>query len=571
MSNINTHSQWEILIKNIKSPTKPSSQKITVQSTKYQHQLLASDTYEDTLGEQTLKKFFHKPINYTYLYVDAWLNFAFGTKNNPLYHLGSLAFFLLWIVLISGLYVFVLFDTSITGAYQSVESMTEQWYLAGVMRSLHRYASDAVVLVILLHVIREFSLDRYRGFRWFSWFTGVPALWMMILLGITGYWLVWDQLAQYVAIGSSQMLDALPIFSSSMTRNFLAGNLSDRFFTLMAFIHLLGLPIMLVFGLWIHVKRLTKVEIVVPRGLAIGTFLALLILSLVKPAVSHEQANLAIVPIELNLDWFYLNIYPLLDYWTAGETWVLTIGITLLLMLMPWIPIKRTPPAASVHLDHCNGCGQCFDDCPFDAISMQARTDGARWKREAVVISDLCASCGICVGSCPYSNPFRHADKRLTTGIDMPEFPVAEIRDATHTALATLKGPVKILVFGCNHSADVSDINEPEIATVKLACTGMLPPAFIDYAMKKGVDGVFVSGCRSGDCYYRFGNHWMEKRVRAERVPHLHKKVDHQRVYLGGGADTDKAKLLREIAAFRNMLLTNKQPASMTKGETNHE
>ncbi|MDM8566204.1 hydrogenase iron-sulfur subunit [Candidatus Halobeggiatoa sp. HSG11] len=507
-----------------------------------------------------MKNFFHNPIKHMYLYVDAWFNFAFGTKNNPLYHLGSLAFFLLWIVLVSGLYVFVVFDTSITGAFQSVEAMTEQWYLAGIMRSLHRYASDAVIAVVLLHIIREFSLDRYRGFRWFSWFTGTPNLWLMILLGISGYWLVWDQLAQYVAIGSSQLLDALPIFSGAMSRNFLSGNLSDRFFTLMAFVHLLGLPVMLVFGLWIHVKRLTKVEVIVPRGLAIGSFLALLILSLIKPAVSHEQADLSIVPSVLNLDWFYLNVYPLLDYFTPGETLILAVAISSLLMIMPWLPTKRTPPAVVVDLNHCNGCSQCFEDCPFDAISMQARTDGARWDMEPIVDPALCAACGICVGSCPYSNPSRRSETRLATGIDLPDQPIHQIRTATKTVLTELSSSkVKIVIFGCNHGIDLTEINAPDIATITLPCTGMLPPAFIDYTLRHGADSVLISGCRSQDCYYRFGNHWLEKRIKGERTPILNKRVNREHFEFVGYAEIDKIQLLKNIETIRQRILNEGQ------------
>jgi len=508
-----------------------------------------------------LKNFFHKPIKYTYLYVDAWFNFAFGTKNNPLYHLGSLAFFLLWIVLVSGLCVFVLFDTSITGAFQSVESMTnEQWYFGGIMRSLHRYASDAVLVVVLLHIIREFSLDRYRGFRWFSWFTGTPNLWLIMLLGISGYWLVWDQLAQYVAIGSSQLLDALPVFSGAMSRNFLAGNLSDRFFTLMAFVHLLGLPVMLVFGLWIHVKRLTKVEAIVPRNLAIGSFLALLILSLVKPAISHGQADLSIIPTVLNLDWFYLNVYPVLDYFTAGETWIFAISISILLMVMPWIPIKRTPPAVVVDLNNCNGCSQCFEDCPFDAISMQARTDGARWEMEPVVDPDLCAACGICVGSCPYSNPSRRSEVKLATGIDLPEKPIQQIRTETKKALTELgSAKVKIILFACNHGVNVAEINDQDVAIINLPCTGMLPPAFIDYTLRRGADGVLISGCRSQDCYYRFGNHWLEKRIKGERTPILAKRVNREHFDLVGYAETDKKQLLQNIEDIRQQVLARSE------------
>jgi len=540
------------------------------------HQYFAYDRYDNKLGDKILKKSFHLPINILYLYIDKWFNFAFGTKNNPLYHLGSLAFFLLWIITVSGLYIFIFFDMSILGAYSSLQTMAaEHWYHAGIMRSLHRYASDALLVVILLHIIREFSLDRYRGFRWFSWFTGVPSLWMIVLLGITGYWLVWDNLAQYVAIGSSKLLDSLPIFSSSMARNFMGDNLSDRFFILMAFIHLLGLPMMLVAGLWIHVKRLSKVEVFVPVYLSIGTFLALLILSLIKPALSQGIADPYMVAGDLQIDWFYLNVFPLMDYFTPGQILLGSSTLTVLIMLLPWVPKKQVPPPAVVDLDHCNGCGQCFDDCPFDAITMQKRTDGKRWEMEPVVIDDLCAACGICVGSCPYSNPFRKSEMKLATGIDMPEFPIHDIRHATNDALNEADGEdkddVKLLVFACNHCVDVEELKkETGIATITMACTGMMPPSFVDYAFKQKADGVYISGCRSGDCYYRLGNHWMEDRIKGDRLPVLHKKVDKDRIKISGAAITDKKLFLSEIADFKEHCKTIKQNNS-AKTETEEQ
>jgi len=500
----------------------------------------------------------YNPIKRGYLALEAWFNVSFTPAWNPLYHLGTLAFFFLWVVLISGLYLFIFFNISTHGAYASVERIThEQWYLGGVMRSLHRYASDAAMLMILLHMFREFALDRYRGFRWYSWLTGVPTLWMVVLLGITGYWLVWDLLAQYVAIGSSRLMDAVPIFPEAMTRNFLAGHLSDRFFILMGFLHLLGQPMILVFMLWFHVRRLSQVEINPPRGLAIGSFIALLGLSLAMPAISHAPADLSRVPAVLNLDWFYLNIYPLLDYWTAGETWLLTTGITLFLMLMPWLPWRRTGPAAVVDLNHCNGCGQCFADCPFDAISLQKRTDGARWEYEVAVTPELCAACGICMGSCPSSNPLRRAETVLKTGIDMPQLPIHEIRARTQSLLAQLGSSPspRILIFGCEHGFDVTRLNSTDTLGMRLFCAGMLPPTLIEYALKNGADGVLVTGCRASDCYFRFGNKWLAGRIAGMRKPVLRSRVDPQRLKIHGAAETDGARLKRELAAFRQSLL----------------
>jgi coenzyme F420-reducing hydrogenase delta subunit/ferredoxin len=495
------------------------------------------------------------PIRRAYLAAEDWFTVAFGAEWNPLYNIGKLAFFFFWIVFISGLYLFIFFDTSLSGAYASVEYMTnEQWYAAGVMRSLHRYASDAAVITILLHMLREFTLGRFSGFRWFSWVSGVPTLWLVITLGITGYWLVWDELALYVAMLSAQLVDALPFISGSMSRNFVGEQVSDRFFTLMAFLHFMGQPLFLIFALWIHVKRLSNVKVSAPNGLAIGSFLALLVLSLMAPAVSHDMADARQVTAVLNLDWFYLNIYPLMDYISAGQTWVLTLSVTLFLMLIPWLLPKKTGPAAEVHLDNCNGCEQCAEDCPYDAISVQARTDGAKFEHEVKVNAHLCAACGICVGSCPASNPFRSKNKVLVSGIDMPQMPINEIRDHVDSAIAKLDGDSKIIILGCDNALDINSLDAPGFQVISLFCIGMMPPTLMEYALANGADGVFVTGCRTGDCYYRFGNAWMDMRFEGSRQPILRKRAERNRIKVFRAAATDGKKLHRELVEFQNYI-----------------
>src|SRR5512138_3739130 len=100
--------------------------------------------------------------------LEAAFDVAFGAAANPLRHLGALGFFLFWIVVASGVYVYALYDTSAAGAYWFVQGLSQrQPWLGGLMRSLHRYASDAFMLVVLLHVACELVRGRYSGFRWF--------------------------------------------------------------------------------------------------------------------------------------------------------------------------------------------------------------------------------------------------------------------------------------------------------------------------------------------------------------------------------------------------------------------
>ena len=75
---------------------------------------------------------------------------AFGDRLNPLYHLGAITFFLFWVVAGSGLYLYAFFETGVADAHASVEGPTHhQWFAGGILRSLHRYASDAMVVTML--------------------------------------------------------------------------------------------------------------------------------------------------------------------------------------------------------------------------------------------------------------------------------------------------------------------------------------------------------------------------------------------------------------------------------------
>ncbi|MFQ5547057.1 MAG: cytochrome b N-terminal domain-containing protein [Woeseia sp.] len=457
---------------------------------------------------------------------------GYSNRDNPLDHLGALTIFFCWIVLVSGVWLTIFFRTSVTGAFESVEYLTrEQWYLGGVMRSLHRYASDGAIVTILLHVLREFSYDTYRLKRWFSWVTGMPLIWLIFPLGITGYWLVWDELAQYVAITSAELLDRLPIFTDSMAANFLSDvSLSDRFFTLMAFLHLIGLPLFLVLGIWLHVFRLNKPGINPPRSLMAGALICMLVLSVVFPAESQSKADLAMAPQTIGVDWFYLHFYPLVQAASPGSVWLILVGLSALVIAAPWLPPGITQPAAVVNLDNCNGCRRCAEDCPFGAIQMKARSDGKTYELEAVVDEDLCMSCGLCVGACPTSTPFR-SRSALIPGIDLPDSTAALLRESIRETAGTLEGDNRILAFGCAGSAELERTSRAGKAVIPTRCMGQLSPTFVDYVLSRGfADGVLLLGCDDGACKYRYGTRWTEQRIARERDPRLRIRIDDQRV-----------------------------------------
>ena len=506
-----------------------------------------------------------RPLRWCFLHLERWLDAVFPAGWNPLHQLGALGFFYYWVVAVSGIYVYILFDTGTTEAYESVEFMTvEQWYLGGVMRSLHRYASDGMVLMMVVHILREFSLGRYRGPRWFTWFTGVPVLWLVMIAGISGYWLVWDQLAQYIALETADWLDWLGIFGEPIARNFNAESaLDDRFFTLLIFIHVV-VPLLLLLVLWIHLQRVSRPQINPKRGLAVGTLVMLLILSFWKPAVSQGPADLAMVPGELGLDWFYLGFYPLMERLSDAAVWGFAVALTLLLAALPWLPPMRkaaaTANTAVVDLGNCNGCQRCADDCPYNAISMVPRSGGMAFDLEARVDADLCTSCGICMGACPTATPFRRRSE-LIPGIELPQASAQALRQDLEARTSGLDGESGVVVFGCAHGPKVERLDLPNVASVALPCIAALPPSYIDYALSRGfAAGVFLAGCHKGDCYHRFGVAWMEERLAGERDPALRRRVPRERIGQAWLAEDRLADLTKAIESFQAGLPP--QPAS---------
>jgi coenzyme F420-reducing hydrogenase delta subunit/ferredoxin len=508
----------------------------------------------------------------------------FGAVDNPLRQLGGLGFFLFWLIAASGAWLYLFYETGVAGAWDSVQSLTvRQWWGGGLMRSLHRYGADAFAVVVLLHLARELALGRYSGFRWYSWVSGVPALWLLAGSGVIGYWLVWDERGLFAATVMAEWFGALPGFGPALARNFIAAeSVSDRLFSLAAFLHI-GLPLALLLVMWAHVQRITRPRTAVSRGLALWMLAALLALSAVRPAVSLAPADAALLPASIAIDWFYLAPLAASDFASGEAVWGITIALTLALVAAPWLSGAPRRPPAEVDSLHCNGCTRCFADCPYAAIAMAPHPQGRG--QIAVVDADRCAACGICAGACPSSTPFRSGE-RLASGIDLPWLTVDALRGRLDGAMAAARrnveasasasgapgGPL-LIVFGCEHAAGPAQAGAQQddagiaLARLDLPCAGMVPPSFVEYALRRGADGVIVASCPAFDCVYRFGEEWIAQRLRGAREPRLRAGVDSARVRLIGVAREEPERLAAATLAFSETLRRRQQAAGLPAKE----
>ncbi|MCC6261541.1 MAG: 4Fe-4S binding protein [Anaerolineales bacterium] len=315
---------------------------------------------------------------------------------NPLHHLGTLTIFMLVVLLATGTYLTLFYRPGTEAAYATVANISSTWY-GSLIRSVHRYASDAMIILIILHLCRMLFGDRFWGQRWLAWTSGWIMLAMVWLTGTFGYWLVWDQRAQWM---TEFMMHTIAGYSGL---TYVSTDLDSRTFSnfvIILFLHLF-VPIIAFFFINVHGLRLSRARWWTPRWAVVQALVGLVVLSLIKPAMLHAPADLSKLIDSVPVDSFYLALLPLSDMWGNIIFWGLAILLAGSMVLLPWLAPGRDDGPAIITDPLCTGCTLCYTDCPYDAIRMVERNDDSGYPKLAVINPDQCTACGICVGACP--------------------------------------------------------------------------------------------------------------------------------------------------------------------------
>lgn len=495
--------------------------------------------------------------------VEGFADRLFTPKYNPFYYLGTICAFLLVLIAISGLYLFFFYRTS--SPYETMQSITvNQWYLGGILRSIHRYSSDGLILFLILHLLREFLLGRYRHWRWVSWVSGNALLLTSILVGIIGYFLVWDERAHLIAVRTAQLLNDIPVFIEPPPRTFLSiATMSKMLFFVLLLAHIMISMIGMGILTGIHISRNARPSVKPPKAIAVTVLAILILISLITPATNASTVSMTRVPADVPFDWFYLFIYPVASILPKGIFWAAAVGGTIILFIAPWIGRPKRQSTAQITSEKCVGCEQCHKDCPYEAIRMVPRKDGRPYLFQAEVISGRCASCGTCVGSCGSNAP------------NLPDRTMEQIEEEITKLLYLSKkdnGRASIIGLVCEKSVNQSEFMDmkdnsikgmPNVSVVKFPCAGMINHSVIEHAIESGADGVFVAGCQTGECSFREGSKWAQSRLKGERAPVLvlRGEVSYSKIRTYWLSPLQTRQLINEINTFEKEL-KNKSNAS---------
>jgi quinol-cytochrome oxidoreductase complex cytochrome b subunit len=174
----------------------------------------------------------------------------------PTFRLGWLSTFMLVWETLTGIFLMIFYTPSPNVAYQDIWNILGNVPLGQLVRNLHRFGAEVMVLVVALHMLRTFITGSYKKPRQFTWLTGMILLALTLVLSFSGYLLPWDQLAYWavtVAVSAAEAAPG-PAFVGENINLLLRGAPSIGAGGLLRFylLHVLALPLLAGIFFFVH-------------------------------------------------------------------------------------------------------------------------------------------------------------------------------------------------------------------------------------------------------------------------------------------------------------------------------
>jgi quinol-cytochrome oxidoreductase complex cytochrome b subunit len=157
--------------------------------------------------------------------------------------LGGISHLLFLVLVVTGVLLCVYYRPSAEEAYASIQFLVSEVRLGWLIRDIHVWSANLIVIAVLAHMARVWIDGAYKPPRETSWFVGLVLLFVVLAFGATGYLLPWDQSAYWTVAEALGILERAPLLGKPVA-DLLRGDESvsgatvSRFFV----IHAIVLP-----------------------------------------------------------------------------------------------------------------------------------------------------------------------------------------------------------------------------------------------------------------------------------------------------------------------------------------
>ena len=275
--------------------------------------------------------------------------------------LGGTPAYLFVVQIVTGILLAFYYQASPDTAYESVEYITHGATYGWYIRSLHKWAATFMIAAVILHQMRVYFTGAYRRPREINWVIGMCLLLCTLLIGFTGYSLVFEQLSYWGATVAANISDAVPVVGSISKQMLLGGEAyNERTLSRFYVLHAAVLPATMILLIGIHIAfiRLHGVtEFQFPNEpeeapkhfnffpdhllteIIIGLVLMIMLsaLATILPATMGPKADPLTTPEVIKPEWFFYVSFRWLKLFSLTTAVLSTGFIVGAMILWPWI------------------------------------------------------------------------------------------------------------------------------------------------------------------------------------------------------------------------------------------
>ena len=182
------------------------------------------------------------------------------------YYFGGITLFLFVIQVLTGILLLLYYRPTAAEAFESVQFIMTQVQFGWLVRSIHSWAANLMVLTAMIHMFSAFFLRAYRRPRELTWLSGMILLFLAMGFGFSGYLLPWNELAFFATRVGTDMAGAVPLIGPYLLE-FLRGGEEVTGATLTRFFgfHVAVLPGITTLLLLFHLAMVQKWGMSSPR------------------------------------------------------------------------------------------------------------------------------------------------------------------------------------------------------------------------------------------------------------------------------------------------------------------
>jgi len=306
--------------------------------------------------------------------VDDVEEFAKGQAEKPLpphvsylHTFGSLALFLMVNQIVTGILLMVYYRPTEDTAFESVKYIMTDAQFGWLIRGLHSWGANIMIIVLVLHMFRTFAMGSFKKPRELTWVVGCVIFFVTLTFGFTGYLLPWNQLSYWATTVGTEVAGAVP-YLGEFVRYLLRGGTAVGEETLSRFyvVHVVVLPWVLVglVGLHIVLMRVQGLSPLTPVGQepklkkGEGTpffpdhtvkemvvfpmfLLAMIAIVVFIPVELGEKADPFVTPEGIKPEWYFLPMYQMLKYFPKLLGIVASSMPMIILILWPFLDRSR--------------------------------------------------------------------------------------------------------------------------------------------------------------------------------------------------------------------------------------